>query len=111
MKPTSKGTPPITTPDGRYIIVRGRLWRATNPHLKAATRTALTKKLMDARRAIKAAAPNSSAMKIARKAVQIAKEGLGERGPVCWKDGARDYDRHLVKNTPYAEWYASRDEN
>lgn len=50
-------------------------------------------------------------MKIARQAVQIAKEGLGERGPVWWKDGARDYNRHLAKNTPYAEWYARMDES
>jgi hypothetical protein len=27
-----KASPP-TTPDGRYIVVRGRLWRASNPGL------------------------------------------------------------------------------
>ena len=26
-------TPPPLTPDGRYIVVRGRLWRASNPGL------------------------------------------------------------------------------
>ncbi len=25
--------PPPITPDGRYIVVRGRLWRKSNPHL------------------------------------------------------------------------------
>jgi hypothetical protein len=30
---------------------------------------------------------------------------LGERGPPWWDDGARDYNRYLVKNTPYAAWY------
>ena len=25
--------PPPVTPDGRYIVVRGRLWRRTNPNL------------------------------------------------------------------------------
>lgn len=27
-------------------------------------------------------------------------------GPVWWQDGAKDYNRHLVKNTPCAAWYA-----
>ena len=36
----------------------------------------------------------------------MAKVGLGERGPVWWGDGAPDYNRHLAKNTPYAEWFA-----
>jgi hypothetical protein len=30
--PTAKTLPPLT-PDGRYIVVRGRLWRASNPGL------------------------------------------------------------------------------
>ena len=30
-----------------------------------------------------------------------AKVELGERGPVWWSDGAPDYNRHLIKNTPY----------
>ncbi|TWF49482.1 hypothetical protein [Neorhizobium alkalisoli] len=40
-------------------------------------------------------------------AVNDAKVGLGERGEVWWSDGAPDFNRHLAKNTPYAEWYAS----
>lgn len=24
----------LTTPDGRYIVVRGRLWRRSNPELR-----------------------------------------------------------------------------
>jgi len=46
-------------------------------------------------------------MKFARAAVDRAKRGLGERGPVWWRDGAKDYNRYLAKNTPYAEWFAS----
>ena len=46
---------PKTTPDGRYLIVRGRLWRATNPNLSEERREALVSALMDARRAVKAA--------------------------------------------------------
>jgi hypothetical protein len=29
------------------------------------------------------------------------KIALGERGPVWWSDGAPDFNRHLVRNTPY----------
>ena len=47
------------------------------------------------------------AMKVARKAVDVAKVALGERGPPWWTDGAPDFNRHMAKNTPYAEWYAA----
>ena len=63
---------------------------------------------MAARRAVGAAVTrrDDRALKIARRAVDDAKVALGERGPVWWRDGAEDYSRHLVKNTPYARWYA-----
>jgi len=61
--------------------------------------------LMDARRAVGAAlrADDAVAERAARKQVHEAKVALGERGPVWWDDGAPDYNRHLVKNTPYAQ--------
>jgi hypothetical protein len=95
-----------TTPDGRYIVVRGRLWRAANPHLSPVTRQALVNALMAARRDVRAAlaVDDPTALSRARARVQGAKVGLGERGPVWWTDGAPDYNRHLVKNTPYAAW-------
>ena len=46
---------PLTTPDGRYLIVRGRLWRRTNPALGEEERQALVRQLMSARRAVAAA--------------------------------------------------------
>jgi hypothetical protein len=98
---------PLITPDGRYLVVRGRLWRATNPHLGTQPREHLVHALMDARRAIKAAkaSGDEAALAAARHAVDSAKRGLGERGPVWWTDGAPDLNRHLVKNTPYADWF------
>lgn len=94
-----------TTPDGRYIIVRGRLWRASDPSIPAERREELVSELMDARRAVGAAlrGGNPVAEKEARAHVHAAKVALGERGPVWWTDGAPDYNRHLVKNTPYAD--------
>lgn len=99
------------TPDGRYLIVRGRLWRAANPQLPTETRQAWVDELMRARRAVKDALrgrTDAGSLVEARKAVNAAKIALGERGPVWWTDGAEDYNRYLVKNTPYASWYSSR---
>lgn len=62
---------------------------------------------MNARRAVKTAlrSDNATELALARKAVDVAKIGLGERGPVWWTDGAPDLNRHKVKNSPYADWY------
>jgi hypothetical protein len=38
--------------------------------------------------------------------VDEVKRVLGERGPAWWDDGAPDLNRHMAKNTPYADWYA-----
>jgi hypothetical protein len=40
------------TPDVRYLIVRGRLWRASNPALAPAQRQQFVDALMQARRAV-----------------------------------------------------------
>lgn len=103
--------PPLTTPDGRYLIVRGRLWRTSNPHLPETERQGLVNALMDARRAVKHAkhTDDADAMADARRHVDAAKHALGERGPVWWTDGAPDYNRHMVENSPYAAWYLDRD--
>jgi hypothetical protein len=92
------------TPDGRYFVVRGRLWRCTNPSISDDERGRLTFVLMDARRAVGAALRrgDADALKAARAAVDGAKVALGERGPVWWTDGAPDFNRRMVRNTPYA---------
>lgn len=97
------------TPDRRYIVVRGRLWRAANPALSAKRRALLTRKLMRARRDVATAKRRAdpTLLESARARVQAAKVALGERGPVWWTDGTPDYNRHLVKNTPYAAWFVS----
>jgi hypothetical protein len=96
------------TPDGRYFVVRGRLWRMANPDLDKDQRLKLVKQLMAARRAVRHAKAKQDppAEVAAHRAVDDAKRELGERGPVWWKDGAPDLNRHMAKNTPYADWYA-----
>lgn len=44
-----------TTPDGRYLVVKGRLWRCSNPALGEDERQRLVDQLMNAQRAVKAA--------------------------------------------------------
>lgn len=97
------------TPDGRYFVVRGRLWRTSNPSLLPDERERLTRELMTARRAVGVArrAGDLEALRNARAGVDAAKRALGERGPVWWTDGAPDYNRRMAKNTPYAGWYAA----
>jgi hypothetical protein len=97
-----------TTPDGRYFVVRGRLWRTSNPALDADTRDRLVHELMAARPSVAAArrSGDPAAEAAAHDAVDRAKVALGERGPVWWNDGAPDLNRHLARTGPYALWYA-----
>lgn len=60
---------------------------------------------MSARRAVRDARGDEGKIRAARDRVQAAKVALGERGPVWWSDGAPDFNQHLVKNTPYAQWW------
>ena len=100
---------PLVTPDGRYLIVRGRLWRRSDPSLPEADRNAAVHDLMHARRDVGAALKKGDVQETrsARARVDAAKRRLGERGPVWWTDGSPDYGRRLVFNSPYAEWWRS----
>jgi len=96
------------TPDGRYFVVRGRLWRLSNPGLSEATRASLVAELMDARRQLRGARAgvlDEVSGHAIRARVDAAKRALGERGPVWWTDGAPDFNRRMVANSPYAEWF------
>ena len=104
-----QSTAPPTTPDGRYIVVRGRLWRRANPALDAERLADLTAELMNARRAVSAALRNGDgvALAAARSRVDVTKVALGERGPVWWTDGTPDQNRRMARNTTYAAWFAA----
>ncbi|MGR3484809.1 MAG: hypothetical protein ACU0BF_05650 [Paracoccaceae bacterium] len=97
------------TPDGRYFVSKGRMWRRTDPRLEEGERRAHVRALMQARRAVRDAdGPEATAA--ARARVQAAKEALGERGPVWWEDGAPDVTRHAPWNTAYADWWRGLDD-
>ena len=97
------------TPDGRYFVAKGRLWRKTNPALPDGERRTLIKQLMQARRAVRIA-QNESEQRAARDQVHAAKVALGERGPVWWADEAPDETQKHPRNSGYADWWASLSE-
>jgi hypothetical protein len=106
-------TPPPkapVTPDGRYFVVRGRLWRVSDPRLGDEERRSLVERLMTARRAVGVAKMGGDklAERKARADIDQSKRALGERGPVWWDDGAPDYNRHMARTTPYADWFAAQ---
>jgi hypothetical protein len=92
------------TPDRRYFVVRGRLWRLSNPRLDPEIHERLVRELMTARRAVRDAADSKERI-AARLKVDAAKKALGERDDVWWEDGAPDYNRRLAVDTPYAAWF------
>lgn len=80
MAKTADDDGPERTEDGRYIIVGGRRWRASDPEIPENLRAELVAELMDARRAVKAGEPE------ARRRVGDAKHALAERGQPWWEE-------------------------
>jgi hypothetical protein len=101
------GEQALFTPDGRYLVVRGRLWRCSNPALDEDRRSALVSALMAARRAVQSARRRGdlSGEAAAHADVDTVKRALGERGEVWWTDAAPDLTRRLVRGTVYAAWF------
>lgn len=75
------------TEDGRFVVIGGRRWRATDPELPEEVAVELRRHLMAARRAVGAAlrAGDPVAERSARDRVHLAKVALGERGTPWWE--------------------------
>ena len=103
---------PVLTPDGRYLVIIGkagpRLWRASNPELPEERREELIRQLMTARRGVRDNRGDPALLAAARADVDRAKRALGERGPPWWSDCAPDFNRRLVRNTPYRDWWETK---
>ncbi|GGV19319.1 hypothetical protein GCM10010275_71210 [Streptomyces litmocidini] len=97
---------PARTPDGRYVIVNGRRWRATDPQVPQDVAARLRSHLMAARRAVAAAlrARDPEAERAARARVHTAKVALGERGTPWWDQ------RETERRARWSEGLAALDE-
>lgn len=75
------------TPDGRYVVIDGRRWRATDPDIPEDVAAELRKRLMAARRDVgtRGRAGDEEGVREARQRVQAAKVALGERGTPWWE--------------------------
>ena len=80
------------TPDGRYVVIDGRRWRATDPDLPEEVGALWRRELMSARRAVGVAlrAPDPVGERAARDRVQRAKTALGERGTPWWEQSPEE---------------------
>ncbi|MFC9949594.1 hypothetical protein ACFVIN_03355 [Streptomyces prasinus] len=78
--------PPEKTPDGHFVVIKGRKWRATDPFIPEEIAARLRQHLMSARRAVRSAttAGDPEAERAARARVNRAKVALGERGAPWW---------------------------
>jgi uncharacterized protein len=77
--------PPEKSEDGRYVVIGGRRWRATDPDIPEEAAAELRRKLMAARRDVGAALRAGRDPGSARVRVQAAKVALGERGTPWWE--------------------------
>ena len=80
---------------GRYVLIDGRRWRATDPSIPEEERQRLVGELMRARRDVGSAlrAGDRDAEREARGRVNSAKVALGERGEKWW-------EREAAKKSP-----------
>ena len=72
------------TEDGRFIVVDGRRWRATDPLIPDERRSELQKVLMAWRRDVRRS-KGTDEERTSRDGVQAAKVALGERGTPWWE--------------------------
>lgn len=73
--------------DPHHLVIHGRRWRRTDPHIPERLRVELVHELMAARRAVLAAkrTGDAAAERLARTRVHDAKVALGERGAAWWE--------------------------
>jgi hypothetical protein len=98
----------VSTPDGRYDVVRGKLQRRSNPRLTTDQRALLVARLRDAEQRIRAVTDDYLAVREARAAAAQVLVELGERGPVWWSDGTPDLHGQPVDRSPYGKWWDDR---
>lgn len=93
------------TPDGHFVVINGRRWRATDPLIPDDVSASLRSQLMSARRAVGAAlrAEDDDAERRARDRVQAAKVALGERGTPWWEQSEDERRARWERGLPQDE--------
>lgn len=78
--------------DERWMVIGGRRWRRTDPSLPDEVVAALTSHLGRGRSGVAPAkrAGDADALAATRRRTDLAKHGLGERGPTWWDDPEAD---------------------
>lgn len=84
--------PPEKTPDGHFVVINGRRWRATDPDVPEEVAARLRRHLMAGRRGVRDA-EDGVAERVARGRVQGAKVALGERGTPWWEESGEERRR------------------
>jgi hypothetical protein len=81
-----------TGDDERFFLHSGRRWRKTDPSLPEDVRKRLMSHLGRGRSGVRNSArgDDGAALPRARRTVQLAKEGLGERGTPWWEQSAAE---------------------
>ena len=89
------------TEGGRWIVIDGRRWRATDPSIPEPLRQELVNNLMAARRGVGSArrAGDDAAERLARAQVDDAKFALGERGEPWWEPPSEGGRRRRARAT------------
>ena len=93
---------PERTPDGRYVVIDGRRWRATDPAIPEDRRAELTKALMAWRREVRRAT-GTPGERAARDGVRAAKVALGERGTPWWEQTDEERRARWSADVPLPE--------
>ena len=87
------------TEDGRYIVVAGRRWRASDPLVPPERAAELRSALMAWRREVRAVR-GTAAERAARDGVQAAKVALGERGRPWWEQTSAERQQRWETAVP-----------
>jgi len=90
---------PELTPDGRYVVIDGRRWRATDPAIPAERCAELQRILMAWRRDVRRTRGTDDE-RASRAGVQAAKVALGERGTPWWEQSDEERRARWETNVP-----------
>ena len=82
----------MTSEDDRWMVMNGRRWRRTDPSLPDDVVEALKSHLGRGRSGVRVAKGknDADAVAAARNRTNLAKHGLGERGPYWWDEPEAD---------------------